>query len=32
MKKINLIYWNEPNFGDAVSPLLIEELSGANVQ
>lgn len=32
MKKINLIYWNEPNFGDAVSPLLIEELSGASVQ
>src|SRR5690606_11207939 len=27
MKKINLVYWNEPNFGDALSPQIIEELS-----
>jgi len=28
MKKINLIYWNEQNFGDALSPYIVEELSG----
>ncbi len=28
MKKINLIYWDGDNFGDALSPLLVEELSG----
>lgn len=32
MKKINLVYWNEDNFGDALSPELISELTGANVQ
>jgi len=25
---INLVYWSENNFGDALSPLLVEELSG----
>ena len=28
MKHINLIYWNEANFGDLLSPILIQELSG----
>lgn len=32
MKKINLIYWPLPNYGDALSPLLIEELSGMEIQ
>ncbi|WP_437920452.1 polysaccharide pyruvyl transferase family protein [Sphingobacterium sp. LRF_L2] len=32
MKKINLIYWNNDNFGDALSPLLIAELSGMQIQ
>lgn len=32
MKRINLFYWNEPNFGDALSPRLIEELTGLDVQ
>lgn len=32
MKKINLVYWNEDNFGDALSPRLINELTGAKVQ
>jgi|GEM_PF-262323 len=27
-KPIHLVYWSEPNFGDALSPLLVEELSG----
>lgn len=31
-KKINLIYWDSDNFGDALSPLLIEELSGIQTQ
>lgn len=26
--KISLIYWSEDNFGDALSPVVIEELSG----
>lgn len=32
MKRINLIYWNEENFGDALSPILIECLSGLPIQ
>lgn len=32
MKKINLIYWKEANFGDAINPKLIHELTGAIVQ
>jgi len=32
MKKNNLIYWQGQNFGDALSPMLIEELSGTAVQ
>ncbi|MFD1771937.1 polysaccharide pyruvyl transferase family protein [Sphingobacterium suaedae] len=30
--KINLIYWNAPNYGDALSPRLVEELTGGVVQ
>jgi len=32
MGKINLVYWDSNNFGDALSPLLIEELSGLKSQ
>jgi pyruvyltransferase len=32
MGKINLVYWDSENFGDALSPLLIEELSGLQAQ
>lgn len=32
MGKINLVYWDSDNFGDALSPLLIEELSGLKSQ
>jgi len=32
MKKIYLVYFNSSNYGDAVSPLLIEELSGIPVR
>lgn len=32
MKRINMIYWDSDNFGDALSPLLIEELSGLKTQ
>lgn len=32
MKKINLIYWDENNFGDVLNPKLVEELSGMRVQ
>ncbi|SDL39766.1 polysaccharide pyruvyl transferase family protein [Pedobacter antarcticus] len=32
MRVINLIYWDSDNFGDALNPLLIEELSGLKVQ
>jgi len=32
MKKINLIYWDEDNFGDALNPVLVEELSGRPTQ
>lgn len=31
-EKINLVYWSEENFGDALSPVLVEELSGLEVQ
>ncbi|KEQ28195.1 hypothetical protein N180_00730 [Pedobacter antarcticus 4BY] len=31
-RKINLIYWDSDNFGDALSPLLIQELSGIQTQ
>lgn len=31
-KKINLVYWSEENFGDALSPVLVEELSGLKTQ
>lgn len=27
-KKIKLVYWNEPNFGDMLSPYIVERLSG----
>lgn len=27
-KKIKLVYWNEPNFGDMLSPYIVEKLSG----
>jgi pyruvyltransferase len=30
--KINLVYWSERNFGDALSPLLIEEFSVLKTQ
>lgn len=32
VKKVNLIYWDKANFGDALNPFLIEELSGLPVQ
>lgn len=32
MRRINLIYWNKANFGDALNPLLIAELSGLPIQ
>ncbi|MCS4226489.1 polysaccharide pyruvyl transferase family protein [Sphingobacterium sp. BIGb0165] len=32
MKKINVIYWSGENFGDALSPRLIEELTGLPTQ
>lgn len=32
MKRVNLIYWEGKNFGDALSPRLIEELTGLPVQ
>ena len=25
---IKLVYWNEPNFGDILSPYMVEKLSG----
>ena len=28
MSKINLVYWQEKNFGDALSPVIVEKLSG----
>lgn len=28
MRKINLVYWNKENFGDQLSPYIIEHLSG----
>lgn len=32
MKRIRLSYWNEPNFGDALSPYLIKKLTGKDIQ
>lgn len=32
MKKINLIYWNENNFGDILNPELVMELTGYDIQ
>ncbi len=32
MKKIKLVYWQEPNFGDALSPWLIAEISGRKIE
>ena len=28
MKKVDLVYWDEENFGDALSPYIVESLSG----
>lgn len=30
-KKIRLVYWNKPNFGDLLSPYIIGKLSGKNI-
>lgn len=30
-KKIKLVYWNEPNFGDMLSPYIISKLSGEKI-
>src|SRR5690606_28868032 len=32
MNVINLTYWDSNNYGDAINPLLIKELSGIDVQ
>ncbi|MDR2274196.1 MAG: polysaccharide pyruvyl transferase family protein [Sphingobacterium sp.] len=32
MKNINLIYWSGQNFGDVLSPRLVEELTGISTQ
>lgn len=32
MSKINILYWDEANFGDALNSVLIEELSGKKTQ
>lgn len=32
MKYINLIYWNDCNFGDELSPIIVEKLSGCFVR
>jgi len=32
MSKINIVYWNVPNFGDILSPYIVEELSGKKTQ
>lgn len=33
MNKIKLVYWNDiPNFGDALSPFIVHELSGKKIQ
>lgn len=29
--KIKLVFWNEPNFGDMLSPYIIGKLSGKNI-
>lgn len=31
IKKIRLVYWNEPNFGDMLSPFIISKLSGKEI-
>lgn len=31
-KRINLVYWNKPNFGDQLSPYIINKLSGLSIQ
>lgn len=31
-KRINLVYWNKPNFGDQLSPYIINKLSGLPIQ
>lgn len=30
-KKIKLVYWNEPNFGDILSPYIISQLTGLEI-
>lgn len=30
--KISLVYWNVPNFGDILSPFIVERLSGKEIQ
>lgn len=30
-KTIKLVYWNEPNFGDMLSPYIIGKLSGKKI-
>lgn len=32
MSKIKLIYWNAPNFGDLLSPYIIEKLSSSKIE
>lgn len=32
MSKINLVYWNQPNFGDLLSPYIVSKLSGEKIQ
>ncbi len=32
MRKIKLVYWQEPNFGDALSPWIIERISGRQIE
>lgn len=32
MKKINVVYWNKPNFGDQLGPYIISKLSGCKIQ
>lgn len=29
--KIKLVYWNEPNFGDMLSPYIVGKLSGQKI-
>ena len=30
--KIKLVYWNFPNFGDQLSPFLVEKLTGKEIK